>query len=45
MTQRRSLIEGLKEPPPAVDPDKEKAYPFTGCRGWRNPAGPVTTVA
>jgi hypothetical protein len=30
MTQRRTLIEGLKEPPPAIDPGKEKDFVFSG---------------
>jgi hypothetical protein len=28
MTQRRTLIDGLKETPTAIDPDKEKAFVF-----------------
>jgi hypothetical protein len=28
MAERRALVEGLKNPAPAVDPEKEKAFVF-----------------
>jgi hypothetical protein len=45
MAERRSLVEGVKPPAPAIDPKREETFVYSEkARGADAPAAPATTT-